>query len=80
MGKTKKYTFIKHNNLFFLLMRIEYECTWILSTKFYESYKLLKDKIKNIVHFDNTLKLSNKKIKLIINYNYVTLTQTKEKT
>ena len=70
-------------------MRIEDECKWILSTKFYESYKLLisyqknsdiKDKIKNIVHFDDTVKLSNKKIKLIINYNYVTLTQTKERT
>ena len=70
-------------------MRIEDECKWILSTKFYESYKLLisyqknsdiKDKIKNIVHFDDTVKLNNKKIKLIINYNYVTLTQTKERT
>ena len=70
-------------------MCIEYKCTWILCTKFYESYKLLisyqknsdiKDKIKNIAHFDITVKLSNTKIKLIINYNYVTLVQTKERT
>ena len=70
-------------------MCIEYKCTRILCTKFYESYKLLisyqknsdiKDKIKNIAHFDNTVKLSNTKIKLIINYNYATLVQTKERT
>ena len=70
-------------------MCIEYKCTWILCTKFHESYKLLisyqknsdiKDKIKNIAHFDITVKLSNTKIKLIINYNYVTLVQTKERT
>ena len=62
MGKTKKYTFIK-SNISLLFATLSSLRTWKLSTKFYDSYKLLinyqknsniKDKIKTNMHFDNT--------------------------